>query len=220
MDVDVKKVLSRLDELIALAGSRSRDVSIIVQVEAGTNSVLKALDEHVSREHRDYLEKKREIYSREGMMPVYVGVLTSIKRDIEMGLVANLPRESEGEGLVYEFSDNDLNRIQTLINELRDWIGKSKCFEEEHRQRLLRKLEKLQAELHKKIRNLDRFWGLFVDAGIAVGKFGEAVKPMVERIQEIADIVFKVQSAAEKVKGLLPMRLLPESSDKSESGKS
>jgi hypothetical protein len=59
----------------------------------------------------------------------------------------------------YEFSAGDINKAQTLINEIRDLISTGICFEEDHRRRLLARLEKLQAELHKKISDLDAFWG-------------------------------------------------------------
>jgi hypothetical protein len=65
-----------------------------------------------------------------------------------------------GSGFIYEFSQGDLDRVQHLINELREQISKVKTLKDEHQQRLLRRLEKLQAEMHKKVSDLDRFWGL------------------------------------------------------------
>nr|VFK79868.1 MAG: hypothetical protein BECKSD772D_GA0070982_10714 [Candidatus Kentron sp. SD] len=94
-----------------------------------------------------------------------------------------------GNIFAYEFSEGDLKKIQTLINELRDAITASDLFEENHRQRLLARLEKIQSELHKKMADLDRFWGLVGDAGVVLGKFGENAKPFVDRIREITNIV-------------------------------
>lgn len=99
----------------------------------------------------------------------------------------------------YEFTTGDLERIQKLINELRDNISISELFTAEHKQRLLRKLEKIQTELHKKVSDLDRFWGLIGDAGVAIGKFGNDAKPIVDRIKEIADIVWRTQSRSEEL---------------------
>ena len=99
----------------------------------------------------------------------------------------------------YEFTTGDLDRIQKLINELRDNIGLSKLFTAEHKQRLLRRLEKIQSELHKKVSDLDRFWGLIGDAGVVIGKFGNNAKPIVDRIKEIADIVWRTQSRSEEL---------------------
>lgn len=57
----------------------------------------------------------------------------------------------------YEITDGDLKRIQELINEIRDIATTSLKFEKEHRQRILKRLEKLQRELHKKCQILISF---------------------------------------------------------------
>lgn len=108
-------------------------------------------------------------------------------------------RSSLGNSFAYEFSQGDLEQVQELINSLRDLISKSDKFELEHQQRLLRRLEKLQTELHKKVSDLDRFWGLIGDAGVVLGKFGNDAKPIFDRIIEIANIVWRTQSRAEEL---------------------
>lgn len=99
----------------------------------------------------------------------------------------------------YEFTDGDLNRVQVLISEIRDEITKSELFDAKHKDRLLRRLEKLQSELHKKVSDLDRFWGLIGDAGVVMGKFGNDVKPIVDRIKEITKIVWNTQAITEQL---------------------
>lgn len=99
----------------------------------------------------------------------------------------------------YEFTEGDLNRIQQLINELRDNIQSSDLFTSDHKRRLLKRLERLQKELHKKVSDLDRFWGLVGDAGVVLGKFGNDAQPFVQRIKEIADIVWRTQSIGEEL---------------------
>jgi hypothetical protein len=99
----------------------------------------------------------------------------------------------------YVFTDGDLERIQLLINELRTNLNNSEVFTAEHKSRLLKRLEKLQSELHKKVSDLDKFWGLIGDAGVAIGKFGNDAKPFVDRIKEIADIVWRTQANAEQL---------------------
>jgi hypothetical protein len=104
-----------------------------------------------------------------------------------------------GTVFLYEFTDGDLDRIQELLNELRDLIRNADGLEEEHRQRLLKRLERMQGELHKKVSDLDRFWGLVGDAGVVLGKLGEAAKPIVDRIREIAEIVWRTQARKEEL---------------------
>lgn len=108
-------------------------------------------------------------------------------------------KTSLGSGFIYEFSQGDLDKIQTLLNELRVKISSATNFQLEHQQRLLRRLERLQTELHKRVGDLDRMWGLIGDAGVVIGKLGQDAKPIVDRIREIADIVWRTQSRAEEL---------------------
>lgn len=104
-----------------------------------------------------------------------------------------------GSGFSYEFSQGDLERVQILINQIRDLISQTTGLEKDHQRRLLARLEKLQSEMHKKVSDLDRFWGLIGDAGVVLGKLGKDAKPIVDRIKEVADIVWQTQSRAEEL---------------------
>ncbi len=99
----------------------------------------------------------------------------------------------------YEFSQGDLDRIQILLNEIREQITANEQLEDSHKQRLLSKLEKLQSELHKRVSDLDRFWGLVGDAGVVLGKLGSDAKPIVDRLKEIAQITWKTQARTEEL---------------------
>ncbi|MGS2717940.1 hypothetical protein ACVBE9_07200 [Eionea flava] len=99
----------------------------------------------------------------------------------------------------YEFSQGDLERIQSLVNELRGQISENTNLDNAHKQRLLRRLENLQSELHKRVSDLDRFWGLVGDAGVVLGKLGKDAKPIVDRVREIAEIAWKTQARAEEL---------------------
>mgnify|MGYP001551243335 CR=1 FL=1 len=109
-----------------------------------------------------------------------------------------------GSGFFYEFSQGDIDRIQILVSELREQISSSNKIETDHKSRLLKRLEKLQSEIHKKVSDLDRFWGLIGDAGVVLGKFGTDAKPFVDRIKEIADIVWRTQSRKEELPSNTP----------------
>lgn len=115
--------------------------------------------------------------------------------------------ERIGKVFLYEFSDGDIKRIQTLINELRNLISNTKELENNHKSRLLRRLEKIQSELHKKISDIDRFWGLVGEGGVVLAKLGENAKPIVDRIREIAEIVWRVQTRAEELPSNIPLQL-------------
>jgi len=109
----------------------------------------------------------------------------------------------------YKFSPADVDRMQTLINELRQQITESTLYSDEHRARLLKRLEGLQSEVHKKMSDLDKFWGLIGDAGVAVGKFGNDAKPLVDRIVELTQIVWNSQKDAEQLPSNVQFPLLP-----------
>jgi len=99
----------------------------------------------------------------------------------------------------YEFSDADITRLQDLLNEMRDLIVASSDFTEGHRERLLKRLEGLQIEIHKRVSDLDKFWGIIGDAGVVAGKFGRDVKPLVDRMREFVEIVWRAQANAEQL---------------------
>jgi len=101
--------------------------------------------------------------------------------------------------LTYKFTDGDLSRIQELINELRDMINDSKLLESNHKERLLKRLESLQIELHKKMSSIDKFWGFIMDAGSVLKKFGDDAKPIVDRMKELADIIWRTQSISQEL---------------------
>jgi len=103
---------------------------------------------------------------------------------------------------VYEFSESEFKRVHELVRELRDLIRGSSLITDDHKRRLLRRLEGMHAELHKKTSDIDRFWGFIGEAGIAMRKFGEDLAPISERVLELGGIVITVIFAKEGIKAL------------------
>jgi hypothetical protein len=87
------------------------------------------------------------------------------------------------------------------------------CSSDLHRARLLRRLESLQSEMHKKMSDVDRIWGLVGDAGIVIGKFGKDAKPIVDRIKELSQIAWKTQARTEELSSSSKNPLLESDSD-------
>ena len=71
----------------------------------------------------------------------------------------------------------------------------------------------MQSELHKKMSDLDRFWGFVGDAGVVMGKFGNDVKPLTDRIREMMGIVWNTQARAEELESGSPNPFLKENND-------
>lgn len=138
---------------------------------------------------RSYFEFVRNVHAA-CILVQSEGRVASFREKFRVGL---------GKTFLYEFSQGDLVEVQGLINELRGLISESKDLDQNHKQRLLRRLEQLQSELHKKMSDLDRFWGLIGDAGVVLNKLGNDAKPIVDRIREISQITWKTQSRAEEL---------------------
>ena len=102
----------------------------------------------------------------------------------------------------YEFSEADFKRVQDLVTQLRDLIRGSTLISDEHKRRLLRRLEAMSGELRRKTNDIDRFWGFIGEAGIAMRKFGEDLAPISERVLELGGIVVGVIFAREGIKAL------------------
>lgn len=102
-------------------------------------------------------------------------------------------------GFGYEFTEGDIQRVQELINELRAELSKESRLDAGHKQRLLKRLEELQKELHKKVSDLNRFYGLIGDLGVTFGKLGTDAKPFTDRIRELIGIAWKAQARAEEL---------------------
>jgi len=131
----------------------------------------------------------------EGVVRSLRGHATQLKIDSYKNRYSTALKNS----FAYEFSQGDLDRVQVLVDEIRSHISENQSLEEGHRFRLLKRLEKLQLELHKRVSDLDRFWGLVGDAGVVLGKLGSDAKPIVDRVKEIAEITWKTQARTEEL---------------------
>lgn len=151
-------------------------------------------------------------FVREAIQPLIDDEVGSNRRNQFLSAIDNKKKILD-KGFFYEFTDGDLKRIQQIINELREQIGESDLFEADHRRRLLRRLEALQSEMHKKMSDVDRIWGLVGDAGVAIGKFGKDAKPFVDRIKELSQIAWKTQARAEELPSSSVNPLLENDSD-------
>jgi hypothetical protein len=115
---------------------------------------------------------------------------------------------------VYEFPEADFKRAHVLIGELRTLLSDNSLITEEHQRRLLRRLEAMRGELHKRTNDIERFWGFLGEASIVMRKFGEDLRPVSDRVLELGRIVLGAIFAKEGIKALpeLSRMLLPEES--------
>jgi hypothetical protein len=103
---------------------------------------------------------------------------------------------------VYEFSEKDFLRAQVLVNELRDLLQETSLLSDDRQRKLLRRLEAMRGELHRKTNDIDRFWGFLGEAGVAMRKFGEDLNPISQRVLELGRIIVSVIFEKEGIKAL------------------
>ncbi|MEJ2647745.1 MAG: hypothetical protein P8016_04960 [Sedimentisphaerales bacterium] len=113
----------------------------------------------------------------------------------------------------FEFSEGNLKRIGVLIKELRDLIPKSEEIEENHKTRLLAKLEKFQSELSKKMPDLDRALGFLIEAGLVIGPREKNAAQMYDALCELGSITGCAFTKAYELPSDFPIRLPGQSGD-------
>ena len=122
-----------------------------------------------------------------------------------------------GTGIFYELSDDDISEIQKHINNLRSLISETELLDEDHRRRLLRRLEILQAELHKRVSDYDRYYGMAVEFYVLFKKYGEGMNQICNEFKEILRIVFQSHSEREHLPAGEELPLLPTDSNNNDS---
>lgn len=122
-----------------------------------------------------------------------------------------------GTGIFYELSDDDISEIQEHINKLRSLISETEFLDEDHRRRLLRRLEILQAELHKRVSDFDHYYGMAVETYVLLKKYGEGMSQICNEFKEILRIVFRSHSEREQLPAGEELPLLPTDSNNNDS---
>jgi hypothetical protein len=107
---------------------------------------------------------------------------------------------------MYEFPEPDFQRGQELMNELRELLRTSALLDDDQKRRLLRKLDNMRSEFNRKTTDIERFWGFLGEASIAMRKFGADLKPISERVLELARIVIGAIFAREGITALPELR--------------
>jgi hypothetical protein len=103
---------------------------------------------------------------------------------------------------LYLFTDDEINDIQKLIDEVRGLITNSSVITDSHKQRVLARLEAMQSELHRKTTKIDGFFMFMGQFGICIGKFGEDIKPISEKVDKLGKMIMRVVAVTEGAKHL------------------
>lgn len=87
----------------------------------------------------------------------------------------------------YSFNTDDFGHIQQHINSLRQAVQESQSLSDDHSFRLLKRIEKVQNELHQKMKTVDHICMMVFDGMIAVTKLSKAGT---EAAKEAAKLAF------------------------------
>lgn len=177
-----------LDELIALAKIAKGQLpasfhSILGGVNYGTSSRTK-------NDLGERLLRALSVYEKYG--------------EIETGSVSEgglLPR--------FELGKKDKSRIFELCDKMRKIIFVSDFFDEAHKVRLLDRIAAIEKETHQTKGKLDVVLAGIVDTGDALGKFGEKVKPLTDRMKEVAQIARKGSKQYDQIPAPDEVKQLP-----------
>lgn len=88
----------------------------------------------------------------------------------------------------YQFTEENLNKLQMLMESLNYEIERNQQLSEEARWRLVRKLNSSKDKIQRKMVSLDILWGLLGEARVALGSYTAENKHILERINAIASI--------------------------------
>ncbi|MBY6081359.1 hypothetical protein [Ruegeria arenilitoris] len=94
----------------------------------------------------------------------------------------------EHENHLVRLSKDQVEEIEEHINEARQKIRSSDAFEEKHKRRLLNRLEKLQAEINKKISDLDVMLAGVTEVTAVAGQSAKNLNPVVDLFKKIFTI--------------------------------
>lgn len=99
----------------------------------------------------------------------------------------------------YEFSNDEFATIEASINALKQDIRNAKILTEDHKDRLIEKVNKVQSELGKKMSSLDKTLGSLISIAKALGVAGKESKPAFDRINETINLISKVQDRGDNL---------------------
>jgi hypothetical protein len=117
----------------------------------------------------------------------------------------------------FELTDGDISEIHRLTSDLRSRITQTLVLDEKHKQRILSRLESMQAEIHKKLSDFDRITGTMYEVLSVIKKAGESAEPWMRIVRQVLIIIWASQGRVYELPSSAPMDFLPnEDSDSTE----
>jgi hypothetical protein len=96
--------------------------------------------------------------------------------------------------LGYELTDAQLIQLKKLVNELQEKLSAPNPLAEHRRERLLKRLEKLQLELQSKLSSLDRLYGTTMEVLVVAQNLGDKAQAVLDIAGRIFAIIWAIHS--------------------------
>lgn len=96
--------------------------------------------------------------------------------------------------LGYDLTEQQLVELRRWVTELQARISGTHALPEHRRERLLRRLEKLQLELHTKVSSLDRLYGTTMEVVVVAQNLGDESQSVIDIAGKIFGIIWAVHS--------------------------
>ncbi len=116
-----------------------------------------------------------------------------------------------GEELLPHFSldSNDKQRVMKLCSDMRKIVFASAIFDEPHKKRLLNRIAAIEKQVMSKKGLFDVVLGGVSDVGETLGKFGTDIKPLTDRMSEVAQITRKGTQEYDQIPAPEEVKQLP-----------
>ncbi|MCG3198970.1 MAG: hypothetical protein GHCLOJNM_03477 [bacterium] len=135
---------------------------------------------------------------------IHVRDTRMVIQEVERALSVRFKRS-----LAYRLSGEELDRIKTLLVELRELFTNEPRLDPQRKLRLLRRLDRIGADLAPRMPDFDLFWGLFVDTGIDFGQSPEDSRAVLARVRELFQIVWASKLSSEGLPNDTELRVPP-----------
>ncbi|WP_288994957.1 hypothetical protein [uncultured Gemmobacter sp.] len=132
--------------------------------------------------------------SNEGLRRDSINRMSAILRataEIPKSLVQKTVAGANTDLVYFELNEEDSRKILDLCTQIRKIVWATSAFDAPHRNRLLKRISAIETEVHKKHGLFDVVLGGVSDFGETLGKFGKDIKPLTDRVAEIAKIARK-----------------------------
>jgi hypothetical protein len=188
---ELQQMIYRLDQSIRSRNIESRTMYQVhaYLVHANSPSSLRAtmlLDQYDMAEHSDDEKLAAVVATR--MVGLLEGVCNSLDEPKDDD-VLQIVYEPAPETPVFVLNRDERNTVLKLASEMRACVVSSDVFDYAHKTRLIKRITAIETEVHQSKGRFDVILGGLIDAGEALGKFGNDVKPLVDQMKEIAKII-------------------------------